>query len=108
MKWGGPALAEVHGFTATLFTTEGKGGWTFAPLPAELELPVTGAWGMTPVVASVDGLTWNTTIWRDTKNQRTLLPVPKKIRRNKGHGDSVQVTLRLDDERITGPRHPVE
>ena len=108
MREGGPALGAVHRFSATLFTTEGKGGWTFAPLPPELELPVTGSWGMTPVVASVDGRTWKTTIWRDAKNQRTLLPVPKKIRGHKGLGDTVQVTLSLDAERITGPRHPVE
>jgi Domain of unknown function (DUF1905) len=71
-------------------------------------LPVTGAWGMTPVVASVDGRTWKTTIWRDAKDQRTLLPVPKKIRGHKGNGDTVQVTISLDAERITGPQHPVE
>ncbi|MBX7208776.1 MAG: DUF1905 domain-containing protein [Verrucomicrobiaceae bacterium] len=99
---------QVHRFAATLFTIEGKGGWTFAPLPARLRPPVTGSWGMTPVIATVDGKTWETTIWRDTKRNRTLLPVPKKIRGSKGDGDKVAVELRLDRERICGPVHPLE
>lgn len=99
---------EVHRFTATLFTTEGKGGWTFAPLPRGIAPPVTGSWGMTPVIASVDGTTWKTTVWRDTKMKRTLLPVPKKIRGRKGGGDKVTVELRMDRERILGPIHPPE
>ena len=101
-------LDQCHEFEAILFTTEGKGGWTFAALPPELDLPVTGAWGMTPVKASVDGRHWATTIWRESKTQRTLLPVPKKIRQKKRHGDQVKVTLILDKERILGPQHPLE
>lgn len=99
---------KVHRFTATLFTTGGKGGWTFAPLPKTLRPPVTGSWGMTPVIATVDGKTWPTTVWRDTKMKRTLLPVPKKIRGTKVNGDKVRVELRLDRERILGPVHPLE
>lgn len=99
---------QVHRFTATLFHTGGKGGWTFAALPQDLDPPVTGSWGMTPVIASVDGKTWCTTIWKDTKRLRTLLPVPKRIRGAKSDGDEVQVELRLDRERILGPVHPLE
>ena len=98
----------THGFTATLFHTGGKGGRTFAPLPKNLKLPVTGSWGMTPVIATIESRTWKTTIWRDTKMNRTLLPVPKKIRGGKGDGDRVTVELRLDRERILGPVHPRE
>lgn len=99
---------EIHRFTAALFTTEGKGGWTFAPLPEDIALPVTGAWGMTPVIASVDGKTWQTTIWKDSKRKKSFLPVPKKIRGRKGDGDKVEVELRMDRERILGPIHPLE
>ena len=63
---------------------------------------------MTPVIATVDGKTWKTTIWKDTKGQRTLLPVPKKIRGLKGNGHVVNVEIRLDRERILGPVHPLE
>jgi hypothetical protein len=44
------------------------------------------------VVASVDGRSWKTSVWRD-KGGRTLLAVPKKIRREKGDGDVVEVTI---------------
>jgi hypothetical protein len=53
-----------------------------------------GAWGMTPVTASVDGRQWNTIVWRD-KSHRSLLPVPKKIRAKKVSGDEVSATLSM-------------
>ncbi len=98
---------QTHHFTATLFQTSGKGGWTFAPIPPEVAPPVTGSWVMTPVIASVDGKTWKTTVWKD-KSQRSLLPVPKKIRGRKGDGDSVSITLQMDRERLLGPIYPLE
>ncbi len=101
-------FAEIHRFTAKLFTTEGKGGWTFAPLPKDISPPVTGSWGMTPVIAKVDGKEWKTTIWKDSKRKKTFLPVPKKIRGSKGDGEKVEVELRMDRERILGPIHPLE
>ncbi len=79
-------------FTATLFRYEGPGGWFFAPVPEEFAPPVTHGWGRTPVVATVDGLTWQTSVWRG-KDGRTLLAVPKKARRGKGSGDTVRVTI---------------
>jgi hypothetical protein len=46
----------------------------------------------------VDGQTWNTSIWRD-KRGRSMLPVPRHIRGEKGDGDVVAVTIvyELDD-----------
>jgi hypothetical protein len=108
MKPGRDPFELTHCFTATLFLTGGKGGWTFAPLPKDLKLPVTGSWGMTPVIASVDDKTWKTTIWNDTKSGGQFLPVPKKIRGSKAAGDKVEVELRMDRERILGPIHPLE
>jgi hypothetical protein len=86
-------MHEVE-FSSTLFTMEGKGGWTFAPVPEDLAPPVTDGWGRTPVVATVDGREWKTSVWRE-RSGRTLLPVPKDIRAGKAHGDVVQVTLRF-------------
>lgn len=80
-------------FSSTLFRIEGKGGWTFAPVPEHLAPSVTEAWGRTPVVATVDGHTWNTSVWRE-RSGRTLLPVPKAARQGKEHGHTVQVRLR--------------
>lgn len=85
-------------FRATLFRYPGKGGWTFAPVPPEEAPPVTHGWGRTPVTATVDGQTWRTSVWRDTKSGRTLLAVPKHIRGGKGHGHDVTVSIILRDE----------
>lgn len=81
-------------FDATLFRVDGKGGWTFAPVPEHLAPPVTAGWGRTPVVAVVDGREWRTSVWRE-RSGRTLLPVPKAVRRGKEHGDTVHVLLRF-------------
>lgn len=81
-------------FSSTLFRIGGKGGWTFAPVPEPLTPSVTEAWGRTPVVATVDGLTWKTSVWRE-RSGRTLLAVPKRVRQGKEHGDTVQVRLRF-------------
>ena len=86
-------------FSAILFRYPGKGGWTFAPIPKRLAPPVTRPWGRTPVRATVDGREWETSVWRDSKNDRSLLAVPGRIRGSKGHGDRVTIRLRvLDDE----------
>lgn len=83
-------------FTATLFRYPGKGGWTFAPVPKRCAPPVTHGWGRTPVVASIDEATWNTSVWRD-RSGKTLLAVPKHVRGARGDGDRVTVTLEFDE-----------
>ncbi len=79
-------------FKATLFRYPGAGGWTFAPVPARHAPPATHAWGRTPVTATVDGTTWNTSVWRDKKHG-CLLAVPAKIRGDKQDGDVVVVEI---------------
>jgi hypothetical protein len=79
-------------FTSQLFQYPGAGGWVFAPVPEKYAPPVTHGWGRTPVVATVDGHTWKTSVWRG-KDGRTLLAVPKKVRGAKGDGDQVRVRL---------------
>ena len=80
-----------------LFRYPGKGGWTFAPIPRKHAPPVTHGWGRTPVMASVDGRSWPTSVWRG-KDGNTLLPVPRSIRGPKGNGDSVRVQLTFEDD----------
>jgi len=82
----------MAGFTTTLFKYPGPGGWTFAKVPAKHTPPATHAWGRTPVRATVDGVSWDTSVWRD-KTHGCLLPVPKKVRGTKGDGDTVKVSL---------------
>lgn len=79
-------------FRATLFRYPGKGGWTFAPIPPEHAPPATRAWGRTPVTATVDGRTWDTSVWQD-RTHGCLLAVPARVRGAKGDGDLVEVQL---------------
>jgi hypothetical protein len=83
------------GFVATLRRVPGAGGWTFAEVPARHAPPVQHAWGRTAVVATVDGYRWATSVWRE-RSGRTLLPVPRRARGAKGHGDRVRVRLQFD------------
>ena len=79
-------------FAAILFRVPGKGGWVFAPVPDEHAPGETLGWGRTPVRATVDGKSWETSVWRE-KSGRTLLAVPKRIRGDKDHADRVTVRL---------------
>jgi hypothetical protein len=85
-------------FVSRLFRIPGKGGWTFAPIPAELAPPATRPWGRTPVHAVVDGASWDTSIWRDRKSNRSLLAVPARVRGRKKPGDHVTVAFSFDPE----------
>jgi len=79
-------------FTAALWRIPGKGGWTFVTVRARYAPSKSLAWGRIPVVASVDGRRWRTSVWRE-KSGRVLLPVPKSVRGGKAVGDRVRVTL---------------
>ena len=83
-------------FSGTLFRYPGKGGWTFVPVPKRHAPPVTHGWGRTPVTATVDDVTWTTSVWRD-KTGKTLLAVPRHVRCGKEDGDRVSVTLVFDE-----------
>ena len=87
-------------FRSTLFRVPGQGGWVFAPVPVEHAPGVTVGWGRTPVVATVDGTTWDTSVWRE-KSGRTILAVPKKVRGDKDDGDVVEVVLSYGIEYAT-------
>jgi len=79
-------------FRGKLFKYPGVGGWHFVLVPERLAPPVTHGWGRTPIRATVDGHSWDTSVWRG-KDGRTLLAVPAKVRGKKGDGDTVQVTI---------------
>lgn len=79
-------------FRATLFRVAEPGGWVFAEVPGSQAPTVTLGWGRTPVHATVDGMTWKTSVWRE-KSGRTLLAVPRRIRGKKDHGDTVEVRI---------------
>ena len=79
-------------FPSELFTYPGKGGWTFATVPERCAPPATEAWGRTPVRATVDGVAWETSVWRDISGL-TLLGVPMRVRGTNVQGDTVQVII---------------
>ncbi|MEQ1508157.1 MAG: DUF1905 domain-containing protein [Myxococcota bacterium] len=83
-------------FDAELFRYPGPSGWTFVVVPAADAPEPTRPWGRTPVVATVDGLTYATSVWRG-RDGRTLLSIPARIRRGKDAGDGVRVALTVDD-----------
>lgn len=82
-----------HVFRTHIFRWgEGKGSWHFVHVPDDAAPPVTEHWGRTPVTATVDGTTWNTSTWRG-KDGRTLLAVPRRVRGPKKDGDAVEVVI---------------
>jgi hypothetical protein len=84
-------------FRATLARIKGKGGWTYVSIPKTLAPPITRAWARTPVRASIDGVEWETSVWR-SRTGEGFLPVPKRIRGGKEEGDRVTVWFTFVDD----------
>lgn len=87
----------VGPFSAILARTPGKGGWTYVTIPRTLTPPITRAWGRTPVQAVVDGVAWDTSVWR-MKTGEGFLPVPKRVRGTKDEGTRVTVQFTFEDD----------
>ena len=75
----------------------GKGGWTYVTVPKKLAPPITRAWARTPVRASVDGIEWDTSVFR-SKSGEGFLPVPKRVRGGKEEGTRVTVSFSFEDD----------
>ncbi|MEV1331044.1 DUF1905 domain-containing protein [Micromonospora costi] len=86
-------------FRSTLFRWSGPGGWVFAPVPVAHAPGAAGPFGRVPVVATVDGRTWSTSVWRGRQGD-WLLAVPARIRAGKDDGDSVEVVIEVDHGRL--------
>jgi hypothetical protein len=86
-------------FDATLIRWDGPSAWVFAPVPEEHAPPAAGAFGRVPVVATVDGRTWRTSVWLG-RDGRWLLAVPARIRGEKDDGDHVSVSVEIDGSRL--------
>jgi hypothetical protein len=84
-------------FKARLTRISGKGGWTYVLVPRKLTPPITRAGARTPVEATVDNVSWSTSIWRTNAGQG-FLPVPKRIRGAKEAGARVTVSFAFVDE----------
>jgi hypothetical protein len=96
---GHSAHSSTSTFTAALVRWPGASGWVFAPVPEEHAPDAAGPFGRVPVIATVDGRRWATSVWRDTK-AGWLLAVPARIRGGKDHGDRVSIEITIDPTRI--------
>jgi hypothetical protein len=85
-------MEPVGEFWSHLFTIPGKGGWTFATVPEKYAPSGKRSWGRFSVRATVDGQSWDTSVWR-SKDGKALLPIPKRIRGDKTDGDRVRVRI---------------
>lgn len=86
-------------FEAELFQWEGPAAWMFVRVPDDRAPDFAGAFGRVPVHATVDGVAWPTSVWRD-KSHGWLLAVPRRVRQDKGDGDVVRVCVDVDESRI--------
>ena len=75
----------------------GQGWMDLRSGPQKLTPPVTRAWARTPIEATVDKISWSTSIWR-TKAGLGFLPVPKRIRGTKEAGARVTVAFEFVDD----------
>lgn len=86
-------------FDATLTRWSGPSAWVFVAVPTEFAPDAAGPFGRVPVVATVDGKTWATSVWRG-KEGGWLLAVPSRIRGTKDDGDVVTVSFEIDGARL--------
>ncbi len=91
--------APVPAFDATLVRWPGAASWVFAPVPDEHAPDTAGPFGRVPVTATVDGRTWATSVWRDSR-AGWLLPVPARIRGGKDAVDVVTAEVTVDTSRL--------
>ena len=96
--------AFVIHLTATLWRWSGEGGsWHFLTIPEELcgeiralSLLRRGGFGSVRVEASIDDVTWRTSVFPQ-KSGGYILPVKAEVRRqaNIGEGDDVRLALEI-------------
>lgn len=84
-------------FKTVLRRIRGKGGWTYVTIPKQIAPPITRAWARTPVRASIDGVQWETSIWR-AKTGEGFLPIPKRIRGSKEEGAKVSIAFSFEND----------
>jgi len=73
--------------------------WTVAPLPDSIPIEAVSSFGRTPVIASVEGREWSTSLWTD-KSGKTMIALPKKVRGYLMPGDTVEIIFRFDYDRF--------
>ena len=89
-------------FTTTIWQHTPPSGWYFVSLPILISKEIREhfkwqeeGWGRMKVLAKIEVLKWNTSIWFDTKAKTYLLPVKAEIRRklNLKVNKTIKVTI---------------
>lgn len=90
-------------FEAEIWRSSGAGGWFFVTLPLEvanglraLHGPAVG-FGSIRVRAAIDGVSWDTSVFPDSRTSSFLLPVKSQVRQRAGVtvGDRPSITIEL-------------
>ncbi len=93
-------------FSAVLWLHTGKAAWHFVTLPAdiadEIDYLTAGnrrGFGSVRVKVTIGSMSWDTSIFPDTKSESFLLPIKAQVRTREDlrDGDTVDVKLHLAD-----------
>jgi len=87
---------KTHTFVSTLRKLQ---SWTIAPLPKSFIIEAVQPFGRTPVITTINGKEWSTSLWTE-KSGDTMIAVPKKVRGKLEEGDEVEIRFIYDYERF--------
>ena len=73
--------------------------WYIAPLPKSMVIEAVQSFGRTPVIATLNGKEWQTSLWT-SKSGETMIAVPKKVRGKLEEGDEVEIAFVFDYDRF--------
>ena len=73
--------------------------WYIAALPSTIDIEAVHCFGRTPVIATVNNKTWNTSIWTQ-KDGITMIEIPKKVRGNLIEDDEIEIYFEFDYDRF--------
>jgi hypothetical protein len=98
-------MLPTYTFTSQLWVYDGDAAWHFITLPTDVAAEIRAissprrGFGSVRVKASIGEVTWNTSIFPDSKSGSFVLPVKKEVRtKNKiTTGDKIETTLALID-----------
>ncbi len=91
-----------YDFKAEIWKHNSEGGWFFVSLPLTVSKEIRESfkwqeegWGRMKVLASINGVEWDTAIWFDKKHNTYLLPLKSEIRKKAALklGDTIAVSV---------------
>lgn len=94
----------TYQFTSELWIWPGDGAWYFVTVPKDISTEIkaisagnTNGFGSVKVTVTVKDISWNTSIFPDSKSGCFLLPIKKEIRKltDSSAGSLTDVTLRI-------------